>query len=118
MSSESILIVSIFFSLLTSGVLWWWLKGSLRDQLGHLCHKGGDTEFWARYTLLMLVLAPLAVVVLFVPSYPQDITNALRYLLLSVLFSHIFSFALVGRTLFKAAQKSLDAQQQLLVKQG
>ena len=118
MSSESILAISIFFSLLTSGVLWWWLKGSLRDQLGHLCHTGGDTEFWVRYTLLMLVLAPLAVVVSFAPSYAQNITNALRYLLLSVLFSHIFSFALVGRTLYKAAQKSLDAQQRLLAKQG
>jgi hypothetical protein len=118
MSSEAILITSIFSSLFASVLLWWWLKDALRGLLGQLCHHGGDTEFWARYTLLMLVIAPLAVVVLFTPNFPQSMTEALRHLLLSILVSHFFAFALVGRTLFKAVQKAIAEHKLPLSKQG
>jgi hypothetical protein len=118
MSSEAILITSIFSSLSTSAVLWWWLKDALRSLLGQLCHRGGDTEFWARYTLLMLVIAPLAIVVWFVPNFPQSATNALRHLMLSILFSHFLAFALVGRTLYKAVGQTNDNSTPLLSKQG
>jgi hypothetical protein len=107
MSSEAILTTSVFSSLFTSVLLWWWLKDALLGLLGRLCQLGGDTEFWARYTLLMLVIAPLAVVVLFTPNFPQGVTEALRHLLLSILVSHFFAFALVGRTLFKAVQRAI-----------
>lgn len=110
MSSEAILTTSIFSSLFTSMLLWWWLKDALRGLLGQLCHRGGDTEFWARYTLLMLVIAPLVVVVLFTPNYSQGMTEAVRHLLLSILASHFFAFALVGRTLFKAVQRAMAEQ--------
>jgi len=108
MSSEAILITSIFSSLFTSVLLWWWLKDALRGLLGQLCHQGGNTEFWARYTLLMLVIAPLAIVVLFTPNFPQGVTQAARHLLLTVLLSHFFAFALVGRTLYKAVNRTLE----------
>ena len=110
MSSEAILIISIFTSLLTSAILWWWLKSSLRNLLGQLCHRGGDTEFWARYTLLMLLIAPLAVVVWFAPDGAQGLQYMLRHLLLTVLLSHFFAFALVGRTLYRAVDRSIREQ--------
>lgn len=118
MSSEAILITSIFSSLFTSVILWWWLKDALRSLLGQLCHKGGDTEFWARYTLLMLVIAPLAIVVWFVPNFPQSATEALRHLMLSILLSHFFAFALVGRTLYKAVNQTTENSTPLLAKRG
>lgn len=110
MSSEAILFLSIFTSLFTSAVLWWWLKSSLRNLLGQLCHRGGDTEFWARYTLLMLLIAPLAVVVWFAPDHAQTLQHMLRHLLLTVLLSHFFAFTLVGRALFRAVNQSIRAQ--------
>lgn len=110
MSSESIFVLSILSSLLTSLLLWWWLKGALHGLLRQLCHRGGDTDFWARYTLLMLVIAPLTIVVLYAPNYPQGVTEALRHLMLSVLLSHFLSFALVGRTLYKAVNRALEKQ--------
>lgn len=108
MNSETILIISVLFSLLTSLFFWWWLKDALRGLLAQLCHRGGDQEFWARYTLLMLVIAPLAIVVMFTPNFPQGITSAVRHLLLSVLISHFFAFALVGRTLYKAVNRAIE----------
>lgn len=117
MSSEAILIFSIFTSLLTSTVLWWWLKGSMRNLLGQLCHRGGDTEFWARYTLLMLFIAPLAIVVWFAPDFAQSLQHMLRHLLLTVLLSNFFAFALVGRALFNAVAQSVR-EQHLALPQG
>ena len=116
MSSEAILISSIFSSLFTSVLLWWWLKDALRGLLGQLCHQGGDTEFWSRYTLLMLVIAPLAVVVMFTPNFPQNVTEAVRHLLLSILLSHFLAFALVGRSLYKAVQRTIPDQKLLVEK--
>ena len=110
MNSESILIISIITSLLTSAILWWWLKASLRNLLNQLCQRGGDTEFWARYTLLMLLIAPLAVVVWFAPDGAQGLQQMLRQLLLTVLLSHFFAFALVGRTLYRAVAQSVREQ--------
>jgi len=117
MHSETILIISIFTSLFTSATLWWWLKGSLRNLLGQLCQRGGDTEFWARYTLLMLLIAPLAVVVWFAPDTAQGLQQMLRHLLLTVLLSHFFAFSLVGRTLYRAVAQSAR-EQQFLPAQG
>lgn len=118
MSSEAILITSIFSSLFASAMLWWWLKDALRGLLAQLCHQGGDTEFWARYTLLMLVIAPLAVVIWFAPNFPQCLTESLRHLLLSILVSHFFAFALVGRTLFKAVNRAGEKPAPLRPTQG
>lgn len=114
MRSETLLIVSVLTSVLTSAVLWWWLKNALRGLLSQLCEHGGDTDFWARYTMLMLVIAPLGVVVWFVPDNPAGATQSIRHLLLSLLFSHGFAFALVGRTLFNAVQAAIRVRPVLL----
>jgi hypothetical protein len=118
MSSEAVLIASILTSLFTSLLLWWWLRDALRGLLAQLCRHGGDTEFWVRYTLLMLVIAPLAIVVWFVPNFPQSSTEALRHLLLSILLSHFFAFALVGRTLFNAVNRTIENPAPLLPSRG
>lgn len=111
MESEEFLFISIFTSLFTSVALWWWLKASLRGLLKQLCHDGaGETEFWQRYTLLMLLIAPLAVVIFFAPTYSMSIVQSIRHLLLSVLLSHFFAFSLVGRTLYKAVGKKIQSQ--------
>lgn len=117
MNSEIFLITSIFSSLFASATLWWWLKDALRNLLSQLCHQGGDTEFWARYTLLMLIIAPLSIVVWFVPSWTLQATEAVRHLMLSILLSHFFAFALVGRTLFQAVQQMVKKQSSLVAKQ-
>lgn len=104
MNNDSALIVAITGSIATSLVLWWWLRDALKEMLNHLCPRPGSTDFWSRYTLVMLLIAPLAVVILFSPEAAQSGVRAARQILLTILLSQFFAFALVGRSLFKAVR--------------
>lgn len=110
MSSEIILLAGVVGSVLTSAGLWWWLRAALRNMLSQLCDRQGTGEFWSRYTLLMLVIAPLAIVVFFVPLETYSTVLALRRILLAILLGHFLAFALVGRSLFKAVRQALDGE--------
>lgn len=111
MNSEIVLLIGVTGSVITSGALWWWLRGALREMLAQLCDRPGTTDFWSRYTLLMLVIAPLAIVVFFVPPETDSAVLVLRRILLAILLGHFFAFALVGRSLFKAVRHALERQQ-------
>jgi hypothetical protein len=82
--------------------MWWWLRDALRQILNQLCPRPGSTEFWSRYLRLMLLIAPLAVTLIFSPHPQQDSTEVLRRIILVILLGHFVSFGLVGRSLFKA----------------
>jgi hypothetical protein len=105
MNKELVLLISMGGSIATGTLMWWWLRDALREMLDRLCEKPGSTNFWARYTLLMLLLAPLMVVVFFSPINLQDTTQVLRRIILAILFGHFATFALVGRSLFKAVRE-------------
>lgn len=107
MTQELVLLLSMAASLATGALMWWWLRGALREMLDQLCEKPGSTNFWARYTLLMLLIAPLLLVVLFSPSQIQDSVQVIRQVTLSILFGHFVTFALVGRSLIKAVREGL-----------
>lgn len=108
MSNETALIISIAGSVLTSGILWWWLNTALREMLKQRCDRPGSTDFWSRYTLLMLVISPLTIAVLFSPDTTYSATNALRCIFLTILLGQFIAFALVGRSLFKAVNRKLE----------
>ncbi len=110
MNSETTLLVGVAGSVLTSAGIWWWLRGALRNMLSQLCDRPGSTEFWSRYTLLMLVIAPLAIVVFFIPLETYTTVLVLRRLLLAILLGHFLAFALVGRSLFKALRQAVERQ--------
>lgn len=74
MNSEYVLMISIAGSITMSALMGWWLHGALREMLNQLCDKPGSTDFWLRYTLLMLLIAPLAVTVIFSPDPLQNTT--------------------------------------------
>ncbi len=105
MNSEMVLMISIAGSITTSAVIWWWLRDALREMLGLLCDKPGSSNFWSRYTLLMLLIAPLSVTIILSPDYLHDTTQVVRRIILAILLSHFATFALVGRSLFKAVNK-------------
>lgn len=111
MNDETALLVGIGASLATSVGLWWWFRGTLREMLGQLCGRQPGTDFWARYTVLMLVIAPLAIVVFFTPLEFDSTVKVLRRILLAILLGHFFAFALVGRTLFSAVRRSIEREQ-------
>lgn len=108
MSNATARIVSIAGSVLTSGILWWWLNTALREMLKQLCDRPGSTDFWSRYTLLMLVIAPLTITVFFSPDITCCTTNALQRILFTILLGQFTAFALVGRGLFKAVNRKLE----------
>lgn len=108
MNGETIMLTGIAASVATSAGIWWWLRGALRNMLSQLCDRPGTNEFWSRYTLLMLVIAPLAIVVFFIPLDTASMVHALRRILLAVLFGHSLAFALVGRSLFKAVRQTVE----------
>ena len=107
MNNEHVLMISMAGSITTSALMWWWLHDALREMLSQLCDKPGSTNFWSRYTLLMLLIAPLAVVVFFSPENLQDTAQVLRRIILAILFGHFATFALVGRSLFKAVREGI-----------
>jgi predicted permease len=110
MNGELVLLVSVVASVATSAMMWWWLRAPLREMLVQLCERPGSTAFWSRYTLLMLVMAPLAVVVVFSPEQLGQGVDGLRRLLLAILLGHLAAFALVGRSLFKAVRDALERE--------
>lgn len=113
MNKELVLLISMGGSIATGALMWWWLRGALREMLNQLCDKPGSTNFWSRYTLLMLLIAPLAVVVFFNPDNLQDTAQVLRRIILAILFGHIVTFALVGRSLFKAVREGMAQEKNI-----
>lgn len=106
MSSELALACSIGASLAASAVIWGWLRAPLGLVYAQLCARPGNTEFWSRYTLLMLVMGPLLVAVLFSPPDPAGVVEGVRRISLAVLSGQLAAFALVGRGLFKAVRRA------------
>ena len=110
MNSVWVLLIGMTASVVTGTLMWWWVRDAMREMLNQLCDKPGSTTFWSRYTLLMLLIAPLAVVVFFAPEYVADATQVLRRVILAILLGHFFAFALVGRSLFKAVSNGTVAK--------
>lgn len=113
MNKELVLLISMGGSIATGILMWWWLRRALREMLDQLCEKPGSTDFWARYTLLMLLIAPLMVAVFFSPIHLQDTTQVVRRIILAILFGHFAAFALVGRSLFKAVRQGMAREKNL-----
>jgi hypothetical protein len=110
MSPETLLISGMAASALTSGLMWAWPRQPLRSMLGRLCDADGSQDFWVRYALLMLVIAPLAVVAVLSPHEVGASVEALRRLLLAVLLGHLVGLALVGRSLMNAIRREQRRQ--------
>ncbi len=110
MNSEYVLMISIAGSITMSALMGWWLHGALREMLNQLCDKPGSTDFWLRYTLLMLLIAPLAVTVIFSPDPLQNTTQVARRIMLAILLGHLTAFALVGRSLFKTVRQRMISE--------
>ena len=106
MFSEITLGLAITGSVLTSTLVWLWLKEPLREMITQLCQHAGSSSFWLRYTLVMLLTAPLAVVIFFLPEYPRNALDSLRQIMLTILLGHFFAFALVGRSVFNAMRRA------------
>ena len=107
MSVETLLLLGIVGSLSMSASLWLWLRRPLWQLLEQLCDRPGSTDFWARYMLAMLVLAPLVVTLFFMPIRMTDSLTFLRRELLALLIGQFAAFALVGRSLFKAIREEV-----------
>ncbi len=105
MHSETVLIIGTAGSVITTFLIWLWLKASMLDLMEQLNRHPGTAIFWARYTLLMVLIAPLAVVLIFTPDHLVNTLEGVRRILLPILLSHFFAFALIGRTLFNAATR-------------
>ncbi len=104
MSELNLMIFSMAASVTVSLSMWAWMKSALNALLDQLCDRGGSTEFWSRYTFLMLLIAPLSLAVIFSPSSTVGIADAIRQIVLAVLLGNLIGFALIGRSLLKAVR--------------
>ena len=105
MSSETVLVLGTLGSVLTTLLIWFWLKDSMLDLMEQLNQHPGTSIFWARYTLLMVLIAPLAVVLVFTPDHVVNTVDGVRRILLPILLAHFVAFALIGRSLYDAATR-------------
>jgi len=110
MTGEFLLAAGVLASVSTSLLLWSWLRLPLKQLLGQLCGQPGSTEFWSRYMMLMLVIAPLATVIALTPLEPGSTLDAARRTMLVVLLGQFAAFALVGRGLFKAVRRASEQE--------
>ena len=106
MNELHLLLTSMITSIVTSLLMWGWLRQPLQQMLDQLCGRPGSTRFWSRYMLLMLLIAPLSLTVIFSPHAYLQYAAALRQLFLAVLLGNFAAFALVGRSLFKTVRQA------------
>ena len=105
MDSETVLVLGTVGSVITTLLIWLWLSASMLALMEQLNQHPGTAIFWARYTLLMVLIAPLAVVLIFTPDHLVNTVEGVRRILLPILLSHFAAFALIGRSLFNAATR-------------
>ena len=106
MSELNLLLSSMAASILISLLMWFWMRLPLQQLLDQLCGRPGGTLFWSRYTLLMLLIAPLSLTVFFSPDAQLNDADALRRIFLTLLLGNFVAFALVGRSLFKTVRQA------------
>lgn len=110
MNGELGLLTGMAASIVTSAAIWLWVREALRAMLAQAFERPGSSEFWLRYALLMLVIAPLVLVVFFTPDDVHSTVQVMRRLLLAILLGHFIAFALVGRGLLEAVGRALERE--------
>ena len=98
-SIEILICLGISFAVVTL------LKGLLTEVLIETCGTDRRAAFWVMFTQLMLYLAPLLIVVYFIPTEPiteKTLALALKKTLFYSLLGVFLGLAVVGKVIWKS----------------
>ena len=104
-------LVLMFFhvvaALIISSIVLVYLRPALNKTIDALCEKQEDTNFWQRYTVLMMTITPIILMLMF--SDGRSFENyrdadELRVNLLLILLGQFLGLTIVGRTLWKTTR--------------
>ncbi len=114
MSMLTLVIIEIALCLAISLSLIVLIKPFLRDMLIETCGTQKRAEFWVMFTQIMLVIAPLLLVIYFIPtSIPAtvDIADELKNSLFRALLGDFIALATIGQVIWRSIQKNPVAAQ-------
>lgn len=89
------------------------LKGLLNEVLSETCGTEKRAAFWVMFTQLMLYLAPLLIVVYFIPTDPatdKNLALALKDTLFYSLFGIFLGLAVIGKVIWKSIDTFVSNQ--------
>lgn len=116
MSALFLMLLHVLAALLISAVVLAYLRPALNKTIDAMCTKEEDTNFWQRYTVLMMTITPVILMLMF--SDGQSFMNyqdadELRVNLLLILLGQFLGLVIVGRTLWKTTRLliGIDAMQ-------
>ncbi|MES9994037.1 MAG: hypothetical protein ABW098_18965 [Candidatus Thiodiazotropha sp.] len=89
------------------------LKGLLTEVLSETCGTEKRAAFWVMFTQLMLYLAPLLIVVYFIPTEPvndQNLVIALKDTLFYSLLGMFLGLVVIGKVIWKSIDSFVSDQ--------
>ncbi|MBV2095077.1 MAG: hypothetical protein G8D61_01300 [gamma proteobacterium symbiont of Ctena orbiculata] len=89
------------------------LKGLLTEVLSETCGTERRAAFWVMFTQLMLYLAPLLIVIYFIPTDPVSDKNlllALKDTLFYSLLGMFLGLAVIGKVIWKSIDSFVSNQ--------
>jgi len=107
MNALGLMLIHVLAALLISTLVLAYLRPALNRMIGSLCTKDEDTDFWQRYTVLMMVLTPIILMLMFNDGNSflrYEDADELRSNLLLILLGQFLGLAIVGRTLWKTTR--------------
>jgi len=115
MNELSIFAIQLVIALTMSIIVLSLIKPYLKDVLKDTCGTEHSAEFWARFTQLMMVIAPLVIVIFFsgFQSSEQILTQPayiLKQTLLQTLVGELIGLALVGRVIYRSIEVTIELQ--------
>ena len=112
MDTLLLFLLEITLCLGISFVMIWLLKPLLRDVLAETCGTDKRAGFWVMFTQLMLVIAPLLIVVYFVPTETitrLDLANELRQALFRTLLGDFVALSAIGQVIWTSIRSYSQA---------
>lgn len=100
------IIVSILISLMTM----YYLKPAFLRVLEDSCEKGTGSEFWLRYSFIMLLIAPITLQLFFIPGNLAELSSIsqIRWMIGLSMSGLMMGLLIVGRSIWKATTVSLE----------
>ncbi len=107
MSALFLMLLHVLAALMISAIVLWYLRPALNKTIDAMCTKQEDTNFWQRYTVLMMTMTPIILMLMF--SDGRSFMNyhdadELRVNLLLILLGQFLGLVIVGRTLWKTTR--------------
>jgi hypothetical protein len=105
--------VQLFITLSMSVLIVYLLSPFLKEVLKDTCGTDHSSQFWVRFTQLMMIIAPLVIVVFFSVADAYQLRQAvpayiLKQTILQTLIGEFVGLILVGKTIYRAINTTIE----------